>query len=457
MSTDSRFERLLADALAHSAPEAAPVELIPDILAAASRARRRPRWLALATERPMRRHDDVLVGSPTLRRAYLVGLAMLLALLAVSAIVGSGIVRPPDLAVVVPPSPSPSASLPTSAPSPSAELQRQIAYSRIEVRENGQDGCVLRRPEDRCYRSQLWISSTDGTGAHQPFPEMVVAEPRAWTADGTRLLFDGWKGEGDGALYQTDLSIAAPQIFETGCTAPCIWDADIAFSPDGQRIVFLRGINRDPTQFDPTENVIATMDIATGRVHELESTRATSGFPRWSHDGTRIVFVAGENKFVAPSPNALFVVDADGSNLREIVPAGLGAEDPRWSPDGSRILFDTSSVNAGEDAPDDLYTVRPDGTDLRRLTSDGVSRGATWTADGRIVFVRVPLDAATDVSAVEVWSMDGDGGNLAQLDANDPAAMTAANCLSCAYPLTDLTTAILQGFELPNALWQPQP
>ena len=98
MSTDSRFERLLADALAHSAPEAAPAELVPDILATASRTRRRPRWLTLATERPMRRQDEVLVGSPTLRRAYVVGLAILLALLAVGAFVGSGIVRPPDLA-----------------------------------------------------------------------------------------------------------------------------------------------------------------------------------------------------------------------------------------------------------------------------------------------------------------------------------------------------------------------
>ena len=54
MSDDVRFERLLADVLADAAPTRAPDRLVPDILAAASRARRRPRWLALAIEPPMR-------------------------------------------------------------------------------------------------------------------------------------------------------------------------------------------------------------------------------------------------------------------------------------------------------------------------------------------------------------------------------------------------------------------
>lgn len=462
MSDDVRFERLLADVLADGAPARAPGDLVPYILAAAGRARRRPRWLALAAERPMRVQAEVVVGSPTLRWAYLVGLAILVAILTVSTFVAGGIVRPPDLAFVVPPSPSPSALLQTSAPSPSAELPRQVAYHRIRMVESGDVGCATRRPEDRCFWTRVWISSVDGRKAYELLPDVRESQTiERWTPDGTRLFLGAYDVNFESILYQVDLSGAEPQVSQVRCDTECAWGAD-AYSSDGQKVVYVEGRNDDPAQFDPTHNIVATRDLASGRVRELESTlvdlrEGSAGSPRWSPDGTRIVYVANGNKFVQPSPNALFVVDADGNNLREIVPAGLGAEDPRWSPDGSRIVFSTTSINVGEDAPEDLYTVRPDGTDLRRLTSDGFSRGATWTADGRIVFVRVPLNAATDVAAVEVWVMDADGGNFAQLDANDAAAMTAANCVSCPYPLADLTTAILQGLELPNALWQPQP
>jgi hypothetical protein len=61
MTSEDRLERLIAEALRDSAPAAAP-GLVPDILQAARKARRRPRWLAMLTERPMRRYPDVLVG-----------------------------------------------------------------------------------------------------------------------------------------------------------------------------------------------------------------------------------------------------------------------------------------------------------------------------------------------------------------------------------------------------------
>jgi hypothetical protein len=112
MSDDVRLEHLLADVLADAAPTRAPNDLVPGILAAASRARRRPRWLALATERPMRLHASVVVGSPTVRIAYVLLLALLVALLAVTTLVAGGIIsRPPEVAVTIrQPTPSPVAT-----------------------------------------------------------------------------------------------------------------------------------------------------------------------------------------------------------------------------------------------------------------------------------------------------------------------------------------------------------
>ena len=137
MTDDVRFERLLADVLADGAPARAPDRLVPDVLAAASRARRRPRWLAYATERPMRRNATVVVGSPTARVAYVLLLALLVALLAMTTLVAGGIIpRPPELAVTIPrPTPSPEATAPPSTAC--AKPPDEVRITEVDVYATG--------------------------------------------------------------------------------------------------------------------------------------------------------------------------------------------------------------------------------------------------------------------------------------------------------------------------------
>ena len=70
----------------------------------------------------------------------------------------------------------------------------------------------------------------------------------------------------------------------------------------------------------------------------------------------------------------------------------------------SRIgATDSSSVASN------VYVVRSDGTDLHQLTIDNVSLAPSWTHDGRIVFVRIPI--VTGEQALDFWLMDADGQN----------------------------------------------
>ena len=103
MSADVGFERLLADVLADAAPMSVPDRLVPDIRAAAIHARRRPRWLALAMERPMHLRAEVVVGSPGVRVAFILALTLLLttlllgaAVVGVSLLTGPTKVLPPE-------------------------------------------------------------------------------------------------------------------------------------------------------------------------------------------------------------------------------------------------------------------------------------------------------------------------------------------------------------------------
>jgi hypothetical protein len=148
--------------------------------------------------------------------------------------------------------------------------------------------------------------------------------------------------------------------------------------------------------------------------------------------------------------NAVFVVAADGRDLHRLNPASLPARSPDWSADGTLIVlssFEERAVSLPGDSAHavlvrDIFTIRPDGTGLRALTTDGVSRGARWTPDGRILFVRVPLDAAnspTRDGSSGFWTMAANGGDLRQV----PGSSTAIT------PDTWFDDAV--------ALWQPTP
>jgi WD40 repeat protein len=306
----------------------------------------------------------------------------------------------------------PSAPSDTSSPARTLGLGALIAYTRGTDKPNQMPGDPTRTlcfdsVAPMCSIPRLWVVGVDGTGAHELFPDGVTGQSvLGWSPDGTRLLYsDG------GAFYMTDANGSTTQLVDTGCVEPCRGDYSPAFSSDGAHLVFVR-TSLDAQGYDGPAG-IATMDLASGLVAELSSTApAGGGLPGWSPDGKQIVFYRGGEKDLGgpfePIKSGVFIVDSDGQNLRQISPLTLASENAAWSPDGARIVF-TSPDGDGRN----IYTIRPDGTDLSQLTTDGISTGASWTPDGRIIFVR--LSGAGHNGALGFWTMDADGTNAAEL------------------------------------------
>ena len=435
---DDRLAAWLSDG-----PTQGPAAAMERALGAARGSRQRPAWLVAAS-------GGTIAAERTNRSVGLTwGLVALVAMigLLIGGLVVGGWLRPEPPPSVLNPAPS----IPESVVPAGEGL---IAYTVIEELEPGVD-CSDSFVSMSCFRPRLWVSNADGTNAHELFPDREGRQGVvAWSPDGRQLLFSE-DSAGSAGLMVTDGSGSEPRPL---CEGPCDGFDGVVFSPDGTRLAFVRYGSEEMT------SVIATMDLATGRISELDSTRVSdpedgvNDAPRWSPDGAGLVFarqgiiVPGEESQVL-----LFVVGADGSGLRQVTPPELGAIDPDWSPDGSRIAFTSTIVQDVTVDPlvieTDIYTVRPDGTGVQRLTTDGASARPNWTADGRIVFAHLPPDVAPERLApeFELWIMDGSGADRRQLQADSAKELTDAGCMTCPYP----PPPEAELFFLNDAVWQP--
>ena len=159
------------------------------------------------------------------------------------------------------------------------------------------------------------------------------------------------------------------------------------------------------------------MDADGTNVKQLtQKTRPTSTEDHaatWSPDGRRLPFQRLNTTASPVGHSAIYVMSASGTDVHRITPISLDASNPRWSRDGTRILFnDVAEPVAGKDA--NLYTVRPDGSGLTKLThyTGGTKQAFVddWSPDGtKIVF------HFQDTGVDDLYIVDADGSNPHQL------------------------------------------
>jgi len=146
------------------------------------------------------------------------------------------------------------------------------------------------------------------------------------------------------------------------------FDADIAWSPDGERIAF-------KSYRDGNDEI-----YVMGRDGSAQTNLTRSAFaewaPDWSPDGTLIAFSSDRN-----GTADLFVMAPDGSDLRSLAVTSASDSSPRWSPDGRRIAFVSD-----RDGNDDIYVMDRDGSNVRRLTSSpDADWYPRWSPDGAVL------------------------------------------------------------------------
>jgi TolB protein len=254
----------------------------------------------------------------------------------------------------------------------------------------------------------------DGSGfAVLPLPDPTInLAGGTWFPDGTRLLTGAWDNSDksrDGLYsYRADDGGDLVRLTDPSPSQ----DYEIAFSPDGTKILFTRAI---PPYDHSGPMKLMTMNVDGSGMQRVNPPGTMAGLTSlgivssasWSPDG-RVAFVASDGSYW-DDRRAVFVANADGTGAERITSWNetLSAQ---WSPDGEWIAYDRATPSG----PHDLFIVHPNGTGPTRVTSsenDVFSFGPTWSPDGtQLLFVR-----GDDFTATDLWVVNADGTGPAQV------------------------------------------
>lgn len=222
-----------------------------------------------------------------------------------------------------------------------------------------------------------------GTGLELTTRSARIDTARSWSPDLAWVALDG-QGPGE------DWEIIAASVDgdeERPLTCNSVNDWGAAWSPDGGRVAFARGIGG--------QHDIYMLDIGSGTETQLTSGRGDDGLPSWSPDGTRIAFTRGP-----AGTREIWVVEVSTRAVTRLTVSDRDLNAPSWSPDGTRIAF-----ASGYGSDRDIVLMNADGSAQRAVTSGGYHDDSpSWSPDGsQIAFAR-GLEPRRDVYVVDVAS-----------------------------------------------------
>ncbi len=272
----------------------------------------------------------------------------------------------------------------------SASAGSQAANGRLAFVSDG--GCRF-APSTR--NDEVFTMAPDGTGKTNVSRNAGADAGPAWSPDGTRIAFGRGVGVNDDIFVMSAAGKAQRNLTKTRQD-----EAEPDWSPDGARIAY----------------DVGGMQIFVANADGSARQRLIPGgfTPAWSPDGQKIAFALT----VEPANHEIFVANADGSGLTNLTNnPGYDDTTPAWSSDGTKIAFTRTLGTAG-----DIFVMNADGSGQTNLTNDPANDGEpTWSPDGTKIAFSTNRGAAGDS---EIFVLNADGSNpvnLTRSPANDTA------------------------------------
>jgi TolB protein len=220
-------------------------------------------------------------------------------------------------------------------------------------------------PSPGALAEEIYVVNADGSDLRRLTQNTRREVAPDWLRDG-RVVFLSCPPSED-EPPKCDLVAVRPDGSEREKLAQLGFTFDLDVAPDGRRIAYsqLEG----QSHFQHFELHVADLEGANDR--QLTDDETGDGSPAWSPDGERIVFVSNRAESApcffhdcAGYTNELYVMDADGSDVTRLTETPHEEGSPSWSPDGTKIVY---SRILDDDEPQELWVMNADGTCPRRL------------------------------------------------------------------------------------------
>jgi dipeptidyl aminopeptidase/acylaminoacyl peptidase len=231
-------------------------------------------------------------------------------------------------------------------------------------------------------------------------------------------------------------------------------DESPSWSPDGQRIAFVRSPVTEPGRARDSD--IYVIDARPGS-QVIDARRGATakqltdfdgpdgGRPSWSPDGKWIAFTRGdEPKFSAYHLNKLAVVPSDGSAPARVVTTALDrpVSSPRFAADGKSVV-----ATIADDRSEQLVRINvADGAVQRVVVGRRAVNAINLGAGGKIAAL-----VSTPDRAPEVFALEASGGEPRKLSHQNDSLFAQ---LQVAAP-EDFTSQSSDGVEVHSLLYRP--
>ncbi len=235
-----------------------------------------------------------------------------------------------------------------------------------------------------------------------------IEEWPAWSPDDTRLVYSAEVG---GYLQLVVRTMASGE--ERQLTRAARDHIQPAWSPDGRRIAFVRA-RTERGKLEPTdiygwyyENGDIWIMDADGR--NAAQAVGTAFGPAFSPDGASLAFDAPW-----AGPRRVWIADVRGRNPRQVTSDSSDAivhAQPRWSPDGTRLVY-----RRAEKTRSDIAVVDVGSHTSSRLTADpDLDTDPTWSPDGRGVYFASARGGGLNIWRLSLAASGGPAGPPQQL------------------------------------------